>query len=183
MLKCPNCGNALEDNDIFCNKCGVKIVKYFFCEKCGAELRNGASFCSACGAQLNENVPNKNQKKSAFIKLTKYIPYVLLVISLSMNIFLYRNNQYQSVSHNQTTNKTTMYFINDLGSDVLFTLSDEKGKVLIEDEMENKEIVKYDLLQKVYRAKYEITFGNYEYKYMDFHSSAYNNTFIYLSEM
>ena len=52
MMKCPKCGEELEDGATFCTNCGEKLTSV--CPKCGKSLKPGAKFCSGCGANLAE---------------------------------------------------------------------------------------------------------------------------------
>ena len=52
MIKCPKCGEGLEDGALFCTNCGEKLS--VTCPKCGKTLKPGAKFCSGCGANLAE---------------------------------------------------------------------------------------------------------------------------------
>lgn len=50
---CPNCGAAVSSGNIFCGKCGSRIVGTQKCSKCGAEQTAGSAFCVNCGNKLN----------------------------------------------------------------------------------------------------------------------------------
>lgn len=50
---CPHCGAKAEGGDIFCSKCGTRIVKETVtCPKCGKANDGDAAFCSVCGTKL-----------------------------------------------------------------------------------------------------------------------------------
>ena len=50
---CPNCGEAIKGGDVFCSKCGHRIVKEkTICPKCGKENEGNATFCATCGNRL-----------------------------------------------------------------------------------------------------------------------------------
>ncbi|MHA1899131.1 MAG: zinc ribbon domain-containing protein, partial [Promethearchaeota archaeon] len=50
-FKCPRCGNVLQADAKFCDKCSLKIVQ--FCPYCGADVINKTSiFCQNCGKPL-----------------------------------------------------------------------------------------------------------------------------------
>lgn len=62
VKKCPNCDTpAIDDQSIFCNKCGTKIPEepcntLFICNKCGtAAIDDKALFCNRCGNPINNN--------------------------------------------------------------------------------------------------------------------------------
>ncbi len=58
---CPNCGNEVGNDIVFCNKCGVSlpvpnpavepypVYSQIVCSGCGAQLSPNTSFCSKCG--------------------------------------------------------------------------------------------------------------------------------------
>ncbi len=48
-MKCPKCGEELEDGAAFCTNCGEKLASAPVCPHCGAELREGDGFCGKCG--------------------------------------------------------------------------------------------------------------------------------------
>lgn len=48
-VTCPNCGEKLNKNALFCSTCGTPIAKENTCKKCGAELGENDKFCAACG--------------------------------------------------------------------------------------------------------------------------------------
>ncbi len=59
---CQNCGNELNENDIFCNKCGTKveiikkkIIKTNKCLSCGNKLGENDLFCQKCGSRRGED--------------------------------------------------------------------------------------------------------------------------------
>lgn len=45
---CPQCGDELEEDDVYCSNCGSKASQRVFCE-CGDEVRSDWSFCPRCG--------------------------------------------------------------------------------------------------------------------------------------
>lgn len=57
MKHCTNCQAELNDDVLFCRKCGTKQPEtkpepeMVFCEKCGNALRPEALFCDMCGAR------------------------------------------------------------------------------------------------------------------------------------
>ncbi len=50
---CPDCGTELNENALFCPKCGCSVKttaeKKTFCTECGAELSASATVCPNCG--------------------------------------------------------------------------------------------------------------------------------------
>ena len=57
---CPECGSVLQENAMFCWKCGCDLAesitetKTQVCPKCNNELQETAMFCWKCGYQLAE---------------------------------------------------------------------------------------------------------------------------------
>ena len=50
---CPHCGAAVKGGDIFCSKCGKRVVKEtVVCPNCGKTNDEGSVFCTACGTKL-----------------------------------------------------------------------------------------------------------------------------------
>ncbi len=45
---CKQCGEGLDDSDVYCSNCGEKASHRVFCE-CGDELRSDWGFCPSCG--------------------------------------------------------------------------------------------------------------------------------------
>lgn len=55
---CSNCGNQIDDDALFCTKCGAKLSEKHnesFCEKCGSKLDDDALFCTKCGNKVQKN--------------------------------------------------------------------------------------------------------------------------------
>jgi predicted RNA-binding Zn-ribbon protein involved in translation (DUF1610 family) len=50
--ECPNCGENIKTNDIFCRKCGAKIEMKSSCPDCGESIDVHDIFCGKCGAKL-----------------------------------------------------------------------------------------------------------------------------------
>ncbi len=50
---CKNCGEKLNENQIVCLKCGVKVGGgNGYCANCGKEVKDNAVVCLNCGSQL-----------------------------------------------------------------------------------------------------------------------------------
>jgi len=45
---CPSCGDPIDPNEKFCDKCGRKVR----CPKCGDPISEGEKFCNSCGEKL-----------------------------------------------------------------------------------------------------------------------------------
>lgn len=52
---CKNCGEAMNDNQAICLKCGVKTGDgNKFCANCGKEINPNAEVCVSCGVSLKK---------------------------------------------------------------------------------------------------------------------------------
>jgi Arc/MetJ-type ribon-helix-helix transcriptional regulator len=45
---CPQCGEGLSDDHVYCPNCGEKATNRLFCD-CGDELRSDWGYCPSCG--------------------------------------------------------------------------------------------------------------------------------------
>jgi len=52
-VHCPQCRQALSDEDHYCPSCGAAVSRY--CPDCGSDILPGALFCSRCGARLRSD--------------------------------------------------------------------------------------------------------------------------------
>ena len=50
--KCPSCGDPVEENEMFCNKCGALLKDKTKCKHCGTQNEVSDKFCSNCGKEL-----------------------------------------------------------------------------------------------------------------------------------
>lgn len=50
--RCPNCGVAINSEDMFCVNCGTKLDNQMRCDKCGAVISGDDVFCTNCGNRL-----------------------------------------------------------------------------------------------------------------------------------
>ncbi len=52
---CKNCGEAMNDNQAICIKCGVKVGEgNAFCANCGNALPENADVCMNCGVAVKK---------------------------------------------------------------------------------------------------------------------------------
>ena len=54
MKKCLNCGTECQDEDLFCPKCGAKLVNENACPKCGNPIDPKDAFCRHCGHKIEK---------------------------------------------------------------------------------------------------------------------------------
>ena len=64
---CSSCGAPLEENDLFCMKCGTPVDqkkhdKKRYCPQCGNVLAPDAIFCDVCGRETEREKPKKKQE-------------------------------------------------------------------------------------------------------------------------
>lgn len=55
-LICPKCNRKTTKGDLFCSKCGSKLIPVsegLICHSCGAKLKQDAVFCTQCGVRQN----------------------------------------------------------------------------------------------------------------------------------
>lgn len=72
MKYCINCGNEMQDDEVFCGECGAKAeeqkIEAVFCPECGTENQGEDGFCQNCGASLTvgESGPNGEKPEEIF---------------------------------------------------------------------------------------------------------------------
>lgn len=60
VIRCPNCGNEVQNGSVFCGKCGTKLEekkkdeKLKICKKCGEEIPEDSLFCTSCGTKIEK---------------------------------------------------------------------------------------------------------------------------------
>ena len=62
---CNNCANPIDDDAVFCTKCGNKLTEHMpllFCPYCGSKYDQDAQFCAKCGSAKKSIKEIKEQK-------------------------------------------------------------------------------------------------------------------------
>lgn len=116
-MYCPNCGNKILENELFCSECGEKIKNQttisqsFFCGNCGLELDNNSEFCGNCGTKQNKDnsstdisvnitqQPTKTKKKFLFVTV---IGILVILIIIGVSVFYYFSITKEDVATTQT---------------------------------------------------------------------------------
>ncbi len=73
-LKCPECSNAVREDDKFCNLCGEKLSFPVNCPGCGVEVSPEQNFCSECGTELDESEFECPECGSEIYESSKFCP-------------------------------------------------------------------------------------------------------------
>ena len=67
MKKCFYCGAQMNDDSLFCTKCGKPIPQGSVCPHCGALINTGDAFCQNCGASMSVSpVPVSQQMEQTY---------------------------------------------------------------------------------------------------------------------
>jgi len=59
-MYCRNCGAQIDDDALFCTKCGIKLtdnLHFNNCIYCGSSLKKDAVFCTQCGNRIKPEEP------------------------------------------------------------------------------------------------------------------------------
>lgn len=63
---CRNCGEALNDNQAICLKCGVEVGKgNSYCANCGKAVNENQAICLSCGVKIEDEAEKAAEKKGS----------------------------------------------------------------------------------------------------------------------
>ena len=52
-MECPSCHCPAEQDDLFCRRCGARLVQRpSYCKRCGDPVDTDEAFCNRCGLPL-----------------------------------------------------------------------------------------------------------------------------------
>ncbi len=100
MRKCQQCQNPVDEDALFCNKCGCKLEienkkqdsvteekkEKIFCSECGAKNESTSEYCMSCGVPLVKE--KKKEKKARFI-IKKVVFLIMAVLLLVLGVVLF----------------------------------------------------------------------------------------------
>ena len=87
-MYCKNCGEAMNENQAICLKCGVEKGKgNAFCENCGKEVNPEAVYCLNCGVALKNKSANASTNNASDIEIdVENIKRRSIVVSIILSI-------------------------------------------------------------------------------------------------
>ena len=86
---CPKCGKELNDEEIFCGKCGEPVskepeeAKKRICSKCGRVLNEEEVFCCKCGTEYTDTPDTKNADKKPIYKRKWFVVSAVCVCAVA----------------------------------------------------------------------------------------------------
>lgn len=107
MKNCNYCGAPLDDDALFCRKCGKEIGTGKKCPRCGAEERADSLFCAKCGMRLDaQKIPfmfpiqeevqtNEGERRKNRVP-KKVINIVLAAVLLAFLYWIWQSGSSQS---------------------------------------------------------------------------------------
>lgn len=85
MKECVMCGATLNDDDVFCGKCGTPQIKIKTCSQCNFPLGNDFSFCPNCGQKI-EKLTKSELNKLKKILHQSYIDGMTSILKKIMDV-------------------------------------------------------------------------------------------------
>lgn len=128
-MKCTNCGQELNLDDMFCPYCGEKQVvkpEMTYCPNCSCQIEKGMMYCPSCGKNLkNQNtstneptvscdvfeeirdIPSEKKKKLKIATILGLISSIATLLTALFSVFLpiYGYNYYETVGEERVLSK------------------------------------------------------------------------------
>lgn len=160
---CIHCGASVNEGDMFCQNCGLRVdenpttelteATRKKCANCGALVNNGDMFCENCGMNLADGSMPTNESSfdvsEQLTKLKKFVPYILgilLLIAIGYGSFY----GYEAYSAYKTEKTAREKFVAD-------SLEQVRKKSIRLAEQKEKERIEAEKLEN-FRKKF--TFSN-----------------------
>lgn len=92
-MYCVHCGNQLDEDAVFCTRCGERIADKLhnnYCANCGEKLEDDAIFCTSCGSKIGKDSGNvfKPQVPKAPVGDNRRKKITIIAISVLYGIFI-----------------------------------------------------------------------------------------------
>ncbi len=136
---CPNCGAILDDDQMYCPKCGAGRAggKQNICSKCGAELLEGQIFCPKCGQKVEQTVNAETEQKKRKNKIISIALGAVGVVVVLVLIFALRKPSVDEI----ILSKSSVELKVDETAKVSYTINPEKAsEVSVEWKSSDKDI-------------------------------------------
>lgn len=103
-MKCKYCNSEIEQDALFCPKCGKDLSKTNRCFKCGELLDSDSQFCPRCGAKQAFN--KKRSGSGLWIWIVVAVLLFLIICGGLFGYYLYHRSSTDEVT--MTTDSTTV---------------------------------------------------------------------------
>lgn len=101
---CTHCNEVLDDDMLFCIKCGTKQPVVKKCANCGNQLAEAAEFCTECGSKVSPIDKGFDLNEMSLKQYKKYIYIVLgIVVFIGMLMAFNSGNSETANSKNEKT--------------------------------------------------------------------------------
>lgn len=132
MRNCNKCGNEINQDDLFCTKCGNRTGHV--CKKCGNTYGADDKFCEVCGNKLAEDVdikfvvPNNEQRQASPKRKSGLIiaAVIVFVVVGSVGAYHYFNRDKINKNDNEQTAKSNSVVVAEQNGKKGNIMSDEK---------------------------------------------------------
>ncbi|MBO7420853.1 MAG: zinc-ribbon domain-containing protein [Spirochaetaceae bacterium] len=91
-MYCTSCGNKLDEDSVFCSKCGShkdSTDKYLYCENCGSKINNDAAFCTECGTPIPEKILKSRKLQEEKVPKEDVIAVIAFIIIIMLAIIAF----------------------------------------------------------------------------------------------